>query len=90
MRSGSKLIEKSGGSRNDPGSGRVSPLESELKSITSLIDPFIDLQSPLPVIEQYIPHENVSPELKLKTTASKREIVAAMRSQKTGFSLIKS
>lgn len=90
MRSGSKLMEKSS-NRPETGSGRVSPLEGtmDMKLSNTMSDPFIDLQTPLPVIDQSS-HESVPLELKLKPTATKREIVAAMRSLKTGFSLIKS
>lgn len=93
MRSGSKILEKSA-SRTETGSGRVSPLESAMdsfKNANTLSDPFIDLQSPLPVFDQSSSHDSSVPqELKLKQTATKREIVSAMRSLKTGFSLIKS
>ncbi|CAL8081295.1 unnamed protein product [Orchesella dallaii] len=90
MRSGSKLIEKAT-NRPETGSGRVSPLEGllDLKNSNTLSDPFIDLQNPLPIIDQST-YEIVPQELKLKSTATRREIVAAMRSLKTGFSLIKS
>ncbi|ODM94660.1 DEP domain-containing protein 5 [Orchesella cincta] len=91
MRSGSKLIDSKTSNRPETGSGRVSPLEGtlEFKNAMTLSDPFIDLQNPLPLIDQST-YEAVPQELKLKSTATRREIVAAMRSLKTGFSLIKS